>query len=449
MSTNEAAAAETSLEADLEPTTTRPMGKLSYLAAFMGGCVSIGTFTMGSSVVGDLNLVQAVLAITIGVIVIALGLTFNGAPGYKYGIPFVVQLRSSFGFVGGVVPGLIRSVPAIIWYGFQSWIGGSALNQISSLMLGFDSIWFWFMVMMLIQTFGAFFGFEGIKLLENVGAVFILLSLVYMMYSTINTYGDAIMTNLVNIEGTWGLPFWNATMLFLGIYATMMLNVSDYSREHTLGSNRGMLMTIYTMSILPVTLFMGMIGVMVTGATGIVDPIQVFSAAVDNTFLLIITLLFIVFAQVTTNVLNNVVPPVYVLMDVFKMKYRVAVVLVGVLAVASFPWLLVTEESAAGLQLFVTIYSAFLGPIFAVMIVDYYIVRKQKLDLPALYDKGSRFSGINWTAMIAMAVGAAAAFVLPAIGWYVSLIPAGLTYWLLMTKTSMGARFLAPVGSEN
>lgn len=83
------------------------------------------------------------------------------------------------------------------------------------------------------------------------------------------------------------------------------------------------------------------------------------------------------------------------------------------------------------------------------MIVDYYIVRKQKLDLPALYDKGSRFSGINWTAMIAMAVGAAAAFVLPAIGWYVSLIPAGLTYWLLMTKTSMGARFLAPVGSEN
>lgn len=442
MATNEAAESEIQLQGDLEPTTTRPMGKLSYLAAFMGGCVSIGTFTMGSSLVGTLNLLQAGLAMTIGCLVIAAGLTINGASGYKYGIPFVVQLRSSFGFVGGVVPGLIRSVPAIIWYGFQSWIGGAALNQISSLMFGFDSIWFWFIVMLVIQTLGAFFGFHGIKLLENVGAVFILLSLIYMMYSTITTYGTEIMANLVKIEGTWGLPFWNATMLFLGIYATMMLNASDYSREHTRGSSPAMLMTIYSMSILPVTIFMGMIGVMVTGATGVVDPIQVFSAAVDNKFLLVITLLFIVFAQVTTNVLNNVVPPTYVLMDVFKMKYRVAVVLVAVLAVASFPWKLVTEESAAGLQLFVTIYSAFLGPIFAVMVTDYYIVRKQKLDMDALYEKGGRFAGINWSAMIATAVGAASAAVLSDVGWYISLIPAGLVYWLLMTKTSMGTRFL-------
>lgn len=442
MATNEAAESDIQLQGDLEPTTVRPMGRLSYLAAFMGGCVSIGTFTMGSSLVGTLNLLQAGIAMTIGCLVIAGGLTINGAAGYKYGIPFVVQLRSSFGFTGGVVPGLIRSIPAIVWYGFQSWIGGAALNQISSLMFGFDSVWFWFIIMLIIQTLGAFFGFHGIKLLENVGAVFILLSLVYMMYSTITTYGTEIMTNLVKIEGTWGLPFWNATMLFLGIYATMMLNASDYSREHTRGSSPAMLMTIYSMAILPVTIFMGMIGVMVTGATGAVDPIQVFSAAVENKFLLVVTLLFIVFAQVTTNVLNNVVPPTYVLMDVFKMRYRVAVVLVAVLAVASFPWLLVTEESAAGLQLFVTIYSAFLGPIFAVMVTDYYVIRKRTLNLEALYNKEGRFAGINWAAMIATAVGAASAAGFSDVGWYVSLIPAGLVYWLLMTKTSMGARFM-------
>lgn len=447
MATNEAAAPAVKLEGDLAPTETRVMGKMSYLAAFMGGCVSIGTFTMGSSLIGTLNLLQAGIAMTIGCLVIAAGLTINGAAGYKYGIPFIVHLRATFGFSGAMIPGLIRSVPAIVWYGFQSWIGGAALNQISSLIFGLDSIWFWFIVMLVIQTLGAFFGFHGIKWLENIGAVFIMLSLIYMMYSTITTYGTEIMANIVNVEGTWGLPFWNATMLFLGIYATMMLNASDYSREHTHGSGPGMLMTIYSASILPVTIFMGMIGVMVTGATGVVDPIQVFSAAVENKFLLIVTLLFIVFAQVTTNVLNNVVPPVYVLMDVFKLKYRVSVVIVGVLAIASFPWMLVTEESAAGLQLFVTIYSAFLGPIFAVMVTDYYFISNRTLDIDALYDKTSRYSGINWVAIIAIAVGAAVAFAISAIGWYASLIPAGLTYYLLMKYTNLGAKFL-PVAAK-
>lgn len=443
MSNTDTSQANTPKTSDLEPTKQRIMGKPSYFFAWMGGCVSIGTFTMGSSLVGTLNLVQAVLAITIGCFVIGLGLMINGAAGYKYGIPFVVQLRTSFGFTGTKVPGLVRAIPALVWYGFQSWIGAAALNQVSVLLLGFDSVVVWFIFFQVVQTLLSIFGFHGIKWLENIGAIFILGSLIYMFFSVINTYGTEILDNLVNIDGTWGLPFWNATMLFLGIYATMMLNVSDYSREHTHGSGRGFLTFLYSFSILPVTLFMGLIGVMVTGATGVVDPIQVFSAAVDNTPLLIVTLLFIAFAQITTNVLNNVVPPVYVIMDIFKLKYRVSVVLVGVLAVATFPWLLVTEESADGLQTFVEIYSAFLGPVFAVMVVDYYIIRKQHLNLDEMYDKQSRFAGINWTAMIATAVGIVVAFSLSEVGWYASLIPAGLTYWLLMTKTSLGTMFQA------
>ncbi len=128
-----------------------------------------------------------------------------------------------------------------------------------------------------------------------------------------------------------------ATMLFLGIYSTMMLNVSDYSREHKHGTRPSLLTTIYAMSILPCTLFMGLIGYMVSEATGTADPIQVFANAVDNTPLLMTTLLFIAFAQVTTNVLNNVVPPTYVLMDVFKFKFATSTVIVGLLAFATFP----------------------------------------------------------------------------------------------------------------
>ncbi|HBX56014.1 MAG TPA: transporter, partial [Pseudomonas sp.] len=88
------------------------------MLAWFGGCVSIGTFAMGSSIVGTLNLLQATLAIAISCFVIGIALAFNGAAGYKYGIPFMVQARSAFGFTGTRFPGLVRAVPAIVWYGF-------------------------------------------------------------------------------------------------------------------------------------------------------------------------------------------------------------------------------------------------------------------------------------------------------------------------------------------
>jgi nucleobase:cation symporter-1, NCS1 family len=428
-------------EESLAPQKTRIMGRTSYFLAWLGGCVSIGTFTMGSSIMGTLNLLQATLAIAIGCFVIGAALAINGAAGYKYGIPFMVQARSAFGFTGTRFPGLIRAVPAIVWYGFQSWIGAGALNAVSATLFGFDNLVLFFILFQLAQIALSVLGFQGIKWLENIGAVFILASLVYMFFSVINRFGDEITANLVNVEGTWGLPFWGATMLFLGIYSTMMLNVSDYSREHKYGSGPGLLTIIYSMAILPVTLFMGLIGFMVTGATGVTDPIQVFANAVDNTPLLVITLLFIAFAQVTTNVLNNVVPPTYVLMDVFKLSFRVSTVIVGLLAFATFPWELVKDESAAGLQVFVQTYSAFLGPIFAVLVVDYYIIRRRTLDVAKLYDENGPYRGINYAAIIAALIGAVVALSFSAVSWYASLIPAGLSYYLLMQYWQPCQRF--------
>ena len=437
----DAAATKAPGDESLAPQKTRIMGRTSYLAAWMGGCVSIGTFTVGSSLVGTLNLLQAVLAVSIGCLVIGIGLAINGAAGHKYGIPFVVQARSAFGMAGTKIPGLVRAIPALVWYGFQSWIGAGALNLVTATLFGFDNIVVWFIIFQGLQIGLSVLGFEGIKWLENIGSVFILGSLVYMFISVINRYGDQIGANLVAIEGSWGAPFWSATMLYLGIYATMMLNVSDYSREHVHDTGPGLITTIYTMAILPVTLFMGLIGFMVSGATGTVDPIEVFSNATDNTPLLITTLLFIAFAQVTTNVLNNVVPPTYVFMDVFKLPFKASTILVGLLAVATFPWKLVQPDSAAGLQLFIQIYSAFLGPIFAVMVVDYYVTRRRTLDLTALYDKDGPYRGTNPAAIIAIVAGFAAAFAYTDLGWYISLVPAGLTYYLLMKYWPACQRF--------
>ena len=428
-------------EDSLSPTETRIMDRFSYFLAWFGGCVSIGTFAMGSSIVGQLNLLQAVLAISIGCFVIGIALAINGAAGYKYGIPFIVQARSAFGVAGTRLPGIVRAVPAIVWYGFQSWIGAGALNAVSATLFGYDNLVFYFIAFQFFQIALSVLGFQGIKWLENIGSGFILLALAYMFYSVIDRYGADITNNLVNIEGSWGVPFWGATMLFLGIYSTMILNVSDYSRELKKGVKRGLLTTIYAFSILPCTIFMGLIGLMVSGATGITDPIKVFSSAVDNTPLLVTTLTFIAFAQVTTNVLNNVVPPTYILMDIFKMKFRSATILVGLLAFATFPWELVKDESAAGLQMFVQIYSSFLGPIFAIMAVDYYVIRKRNLNMAHLYNAEGPYNGINWGAVVAMLAGVTVAFSFPAVSWYASLIPSAVVYYLLMKHWSVCQRF--------
>ena len=435
-----AALAET-IKPELLPTKERIMDRISYTAAFLGGCVSVGTFSMGASLIGVLNMTQAIVAMVIGCLVIAVALVLIGNCGHKYGIPYTIQLRSSFGVSGVKIPGMLRAIPAIVWFGFQSWVGAGAINSCTKTLFGFDNLPVVFALFTILQVALSIKGFHGIKWMENISCIFILATLAYMFYVVKTKYGTEISETISGIEGTWGMPFWAGTTAFLGIYSTMIINGSDYAREvkHDIGPFQTG--TIYAVAILPATLFMGLIGLMVSGATGNSDPVVVFSTTLDNKFLTIVTLLFIAFAQVTTNVLNNIVPPVYVLMDTFKITYKKAAILVGVLSVCTCPWVLVTEDSAAGLALFTQIYSAFLGPIFAVMATDYYILRRRKLDLNVLYNTQGCFKGVNLAAVIAILIGAVVSLFFVTISWYVSLIPTALSYYLLMKYMKVAEPF--------
>ena len=386
------------VDPDLQPTTKRIMGSVSYAASFMGGCVSIGTFSMGAGLIGELTVLQAVIAMTIGCLVIAVALAMIGECGHTYGIPFTVQLRSSFGFTGVKVPGVLRGLPAIVWFGYQSWVGAGAINSCTSILFGFDNLPVVYGLFTILQVLLAIKGFEGIKWMENISCIFILVILAYMLYVVNTEFSTEIGDVFAGIEGTWGMPFWAATTSFLGIYSTMIINASDYSRNATDDIKPVKAASIYTIAILPVTLFMGLIGLLVTAATGNSDPVVVFSTTMDNTFLTIMTLLFIAFAQVTTNVLNNIVPPAYVLMESFKVKWTYATILVGVLSVVVMPWKLVTAESAAGLNLF-------------------------------------------WAAIIAIVIGSICSLIIMELSWYVSLIPTGLIYYFLMKKMKSAEGF--------
>lgn len=429
------------VDKDLQPTQKRIMNSLSYTASFMGGCVSIGTFSMGAGLIGALTVPQAILAMIIGCLVISAALVVIGNCGHKYGIPYTVQLRSSFGTAGVKIPGLFRGVPAIIWFGFQSWVGAGAINSCLKLLFGINNLPVVYALFTLLQVALAIKGFEGIKWLENISCIFIIAILIYMLYVVKTKFSTEISGVFSGIKGTWGMPFWAATTSFLGIYSTMIINASDYSRNLKEKVGPTFTGSIYTIAILPVTLFMGMIGLLVTAATGNSDPVVVFSTTMGSKFLTVVTLLFIAFAQVTTNVLNNIVPPAYVLMESFRMKWTHATILVGILSACCMPWKLVTANSAKGLSLFTQFYSAFLGPIFAVMAVDYYILRKKKLDINKMYDKEGPFKGINWAAIIAILVGSACSLLIVQLSWYISLIPTGLIYYFLMKKFPQAKRF--------
>lgn len=276
---------------------------------------------MGAALIGTLTVAQAIIAMCIGCLVIAVALAIVGECGHEYGIPFTVQLRSSFGTTGVKIPGVLRGLPAIVWFGYQSWVGAGAINSCLKILFGFDNLPIIYALFTILQVALAIKGFEGIKWMENISCIFIIGILIYMLYVVNTKFSSEIGNVFSGIKGTWGMPFWAATTSFLGIYSTMIINASDYSRNATDDIKPVKATSIYTVAILPVTLFMGLIGLLVTAATGNSDPVEVFSTTMGSKFLTILTLLFIAFAQVTTNVLNNIVPPAYVLMESFKVKW--------------------------------------------------------------------------------------------------------------------------------
>ena len=412
---------------------------------WLGGCISIGTLSMGSAQLDKgLNLLQLFLAVLIGSGILVIGICFNDQFSYKTGAPYAVQLKSAFGTKGNIVPVMIRGLPAIVWYGYQTWLGGTAINSIAKALFNYDNIWLFFLLFQLIQIILSVKGFKGAKWVGNIGGVVIVLAMLYLLYICITTQGDVIAANLMNKEGTWGMPFIAAIIAFFGNSTTVMLNAGDYSREVRTGYSAAKRGVSYFLAMVPATVMLGMIGAMACSATGVANPISAFYAMVDNKFILVVTLAFIIFAQLSTNLASNVIPPAYAFMDAFKIKHKTAVIFVGILAVCTCPWILTNDSSAAGLDMFVKIYTAFFGPIFAVLITDYFILHRRKVskeDLDDLYDDNGNHAGVNWAAIIAIIVGAIIGLINVDISFFTATIPTALVFYFCMKYMKSCERF--------
>ncbi|MGQ3477618.1 NCS1 family transporter [Paenibacillus sp. TY11] len=416
----------------------RTVGAISYMFMWIGDGVNLGNMTLGASLVvagtATLNIFQTFVAALIAIGIITIVFVLNDRLGYRTGIPYVVQLRMSFGIKGSIISSFLRGIPGIIWYGFQSWIGGTALNEIVKVISGgsFDNIVICFLAIQLMQIVLSMYGFHAIKWVEILASVVIMLALIYVFGVLMQSHSDVIVEKWVHSEGSWGLPFFAFIMMFLGNYAAIFLSAADYSRELKSGISDVKRGFLYFSPILIAYGFVLTIGAMLASATGISNPVKAFAIVVDNPYITVGVSVFIVLGAIAVNVVANIVPPAYVITLVTKLKYKASVTVVGLLALCSFPWILVKDSSAKGLGIFILIYSAFLGPIVSILLVEYYVLRKQKIHVADLYKEDGPFAGYNPCAIIAMLIGAGAAFVKVEIGWFLGFIAAGIAYILLM-----------------
>lgn len=418
-----------------------------YVFMWIGDGVNLGNMTLGASVivagVATLNIFQTILAALAAIAIISTVFALNDRLGYKKGIPYVVQLRMSFGIKGTVISSLLRGIPAIVWYGIQSWIGGTALNEIAKIVTGgsFNNIFICFIALQVVQIVLSLFGFHAIKWVETIASVVFMVGLIYVFGILMSNYSTEIAQNWVQAEGSWGLPFFGLIMVFLGNYAGIFVSAADYSRELKTGLSDKKRGALY---FLPITLSYGfviVIGAILASATGITNPAQALPVVIDNPYISVGVSAFIVVTVIATNMVANIIPPVYVITMLTKLKYKPSAIITGLLALCAFPWLLIQESSATGLNMFILIYSAFLGPVISILLVEYYILRKQRVDVADLYNEDGPYAGYNPAGLLAMLIGAAAAFLVVDLAWIIGVVVAGTAYYLLSKFAFKGSSF--------
>lgn len=423
---------------DLKPISNdqRTVGAFAYMSMWLGDGFNIGNITLGSSLVvagtATMSLFQTLTAAAIAIFIISVIFALNDRFGYLTGSPYVMQLRLSFGTTGAKWASLLRGVPAIVWFGFQSWTGALALNQIVRILSNgsFNNTAICFVIMQIGQILIALKGFKSIKIVTSIISIIVMVALFSVFILLVTQHWAVIQSKLVDVHGSWGLTFFSFIVAFLGNYTAIFESAADYSRElrpNLSNKYRGLLY------FLPITIAYGITivaGAMLAAVTGISSPVNAMSTLFNNNVITLFVSGFIVLGVITTNSVANIMPPTYILTSLFKLPQKWAIVIVGLLAACSFPWLLVQDSSSAGLALFIRSYSIFLGPMTGIILVEYYLERRQYINLSSLYNEQKQQS-IKWNAPIALLIGAAAALIQVDLSWLVGFAAGGLAYIVL------------------
>ena len=449
---------------DIAPTQVheRTWNKWHITALWVGMSICVPTYTLGGVLTAyfGLSVGEALLAILLANIVVLIPLTLNAFAGTKYGIPFPVLLRSSFGIIGSNVPCLIRALVACGWFGIQTLFGGLAIHLfLGSVFEGWKSLGgtgevIGFMVFWALNLWVVLRGAESIKWLETLSApLLVLVGIGLLVWALPNVS----MTELLaqppkRPEGAsvYGYFFAGLTAM-VGFWATLSLNIPDFSRyaksqkDQILGQIFGLPLTMFLFAALGVVLTAAsekLVGVTVSDPVSLIGHIQ-------SPGWVALAMALIIIATLSTNTAANIVSPTNDFQNIApKLINRTkAVMLTGLVGLA-----LMAHELLKKLGLLVSDvsletvysnwllgYSSLLGPIAGIMVVDYFIIRRQKLDLAGLYHDGV-YPAWHWNGFIAfgipvvltlLSLGSSAFSWFYDFGWFTgSLLGAGVYYGL-------------------
>ena len=405
---------------------------IAVLWISMSACIP--TYMLASSLISEgMNWWQAVLTIFLGNCIVLLPMILNAHAGTKYGIPYPVYCRPAFGILGANVPAVLRALVACGWFGIQAWIGGAAIYKL--LGLYFPSIlaaapvfeglnpgqWGCFLFFWAINMFVIYKGVESIRVLLNIKApLLIALGLALLAWAYVQAGGFGQMLSTPSAfsagqpkEGLFWPFFFPALTGMIGFWATLSLNIPDFSRyaksqkDQMMGQALGLPTTMGLYSF---------IGVAVTSATVVIygqsiwDPVDLI-AKFKSPLVLAIALISLCLATLATNIAANVVGPANDFAHLWpeKIDFRRGGYITGVIGILIQPWKLISDPSGY-IFTWLIAYSSLLGSIGGILICDYYIIRGAKLDVRELYEKNGAYwyaGGVNGMAMIALALGVA------------------------------------------
>ena len=404
----------------------------SFAALWISMSACIPTYMLASSLIGGgMNWSQAIITIFLGNLIVVIPMILNAHAGTRYGIPFPVFCRASFGVRGANIPALMRAFVACGWFGIQTWIGGAAIYKILGVFypglvrpdaptfLGISFAAFvCFMFFWSINMFVVYKGIESIRFLLNIKAPLLIalgLLLLGWAYKNAGGFGPILAQPSAFDEGQpqagkfWAFFVPSLTGM-IGFWATLSLNIPDFSRyarsqrDQIVGQALGLPLTMALYSF---------IGVAVTSATTIIygktiwDPVDVLTHF-QNPVVLVIAMFALCLATLATNIAANVVSPAndFAHLAPRKISFRIGGLITGIVGVLMMPWKLVADPSGYIFTWLVG-YSALLGPIGGIMIADYFVLRHRRIDVDALYRHEGEFgytNGFNISALIALAL---------------------------------------------
>ncbi|MBE7171235.1 MAG: NCS1 family nucleobase:cation symporter-1 [Williamsia sp.] len=432
MHPNQTPASSQLISEDLAPV---PVGRRSwstwnYAALWISMSLCIPTYMLASSLIeGGMNWRQAIATIFLGNTIVLVPMILNGHAGAKYGIPFPVLARASFGVNGANVPAMLRAIVACGWFGIQTWIGGFALYQmlkiwvpsVENLAPVFPASFglqtgpaITFLLFWLLNIYIIHLGVDVIKKLLVFKAFFLpFAALALLAWAIVAAHGlGPILNQPAKLAGQ---AFWNyffpALTGMVGFWATLSLNIPDFTRyaQSQQAQIRGQVIGLPP----SMTLF-AFIGVVVTSATTLVygktiwDPLQL-AGNFENKWMISFAMIAVALSTLATNIAANIVSPAndFANLAPARISFKRGGYITAVIGVLIFPWKLIADPSGY-IFTWLVAYSSLLGPVGGIMIADYFFIRKQELAVDELYRTNGRYSytgGFNRMALLALLLG--------------------------------------------